>query len=206
MVAAQPEGAQALGSSNSTAPLAHPAATAMSINSDSAPGNQAGVPMQPSYGQPIPPSVPRPDHGNNGNQQYGNNPHSLYPTIPSYTPPAPYGTGQVPPDYPAGKGGGISGGPPPVGGPPPQYVTSRPVHSSQRIFSPAEQFLLLLLAIFLPPVAVAIKYACNYQFWICLLLTILGHIPGMNSLAFGIVRQCRVGFGHFVNNTENAST
>ena len=190
MVAAQSEGVQSLRNENSTAPVAYPAATAMSTN----PGSGPGLPNQPSYGQPIPSNAPLPDHGNNGNQQYLSNPHSMYPTIPSGTDLLRReGASQTSPGYPAGKGealpGGTNGGPPPVGGPPPHYVTSRPVQSSQRAFSPVEQFLLLLLAIFIPPVAVVIKYACNYQFWICLLLTLLGHIPGMSSPAFGILTR-----------------
>jgi len=37
----------------------------------------------------------------------------------------------------------------------------------------------LLLAILLPPLGVFFKYGCAMEFWICVLLTILGYIPGI---------------------------
>ncbi|KAH9549374.1 hypothetical protein CY35_10G015900 [Sphagnum magellanicum] len=37
----------------------------------------------------------------------------------------------------------------------------------------------ILIAIFLPPLGVFFKYGCMMEFWICLLLTILGYIPGI---------------------------
>nr|CAB3501162.1 unnamed protein product [Digitaria exilis] len=37
----------------------------------------------------------------------------------------------------------------------------------------------VLLAIFLPPVGVFLRYGCGVEFWIDLLLTILGYIPGI---------------------------
>ncbi|XP_058191737.1 hydrophobic protein RCI2B-like [Rhododendron vialii] len=37
----------------------------------------------------------------------------------------------------------------------------------------------IILAIFLPPLGVFFKYGCKLEFWICLLLTILGFIPGI---------------------------
>ncbi|CAN6289794.1 unnamed protein product [Urochloa humidicola] len=40
-------------------------------------------------------------------------------------------------------------------------------------------FLEVLLAIFLPPVGVFLRYGCGMEFWIDLLLTILGYIPGI---------------------------
>ncbi|CAM6009871.1 unnamed protein product [Sphagnum balticum] len=40
-------------------------------------------------------------------------------------------------------------------------------------------FLDVLLAILLPPLGVFLKYGCQTEFWICLLLTILGYIPGI---------------------------
>jgi uncharacterized membrane protein YqaE (UPF0057 family) len=37
----------------------------------------------------------------------------------------------------------------------------------------------ILLAIFLPPVAVALRFGLGGKFWLNLLLTILGGLPGM---------------------------
>ncbi|KAI5078684.1 hypothetical protein GOP47_0006355 [Adiantum capillus-veneris] len=40
-------------------------------------------------------------------------------------------------------------------------------------------FIDVLLAIILPPLGVFLRYGCGIVFWICLLLTILGYIPGI---------------------------
>ncbi|XP_073127760.1 low temperature-induced protein lt101.2 [Henckelia pumila] len=40
-------------------------------------------------------------------------------------------------------------------------------------------FVEVLLAIFLPPLGVFLRFGCGMEFWICLLLTILGYIPGI---------------------------
>nr|BAG54794.1 plasma membrance protein3 [Puccinellia tenuiflora] len=37
----------------------------------------------------------------------------------------------------------------------------------------------IILAIILPPLGVFFKHGLGIQFWICLLLTILGFIPGI---------------------------
>nr|AEJ20974.1 cold-inducible protein [Caragana jubata] len=37
----------------------------------------------------------------------------------------------------------------------------------------------IILAIILPPLGVFLKFGCNVEFWICLVLTILGYIPGI---------------------------
>ncbi|KAI3861111.1 hypothetical protein MKX03_023654 [Papaver bracteatum] len=37
----------------------------------------------------------------------------------------------------------------------------------------------VIIAVFIPPVGVLIRYGCAAEFWICLLLTILGYIPGI---------------------------
>ncbi|KAK7838357.1 hydrophobic protein rci2b [Quercus suber] len=37
----------------------------------------------------------------------------------------------------------------------------------------------IILAIILPPLGVFLKFGCRVEFWICLLLTILGYIPGI---------------------------
>ncbi|CAN6835407.1 unnamed protein product, partial [Brassica oleracea var. botrytis] len=43
----------------------------------------------------------------------------------------------------------------------------------------SETFLEVILAILLPPVGVFLRYGCGVEFWICLLLTVLGYIPGI---------------------------
>ncbi|CAL9106033.1 unnamed protein product [Musa textilis] len=40
-------------------------------------------------------------------------------------------------------------------------------------------FLEVILAILLPPVGVVLRYGVGVEFWIDLLLTILGYIPGI---------------------------
>ncbi|EFJ34491.1 hypothetical protein SELMODRAFT_227480 [Selaginella moellendorffii] len=40
-------------------------------------------------------------------------------------------------------------------------------------------FIDVLLAIILPPLGVFLRFGCAVEFWICLLLTILGYIPGI---------------------------
>ncbi|GER42532.1 low temperature and salt responsive protein family [Striga asiatica] len=43
----------------------------------------------------------------------------------------------------------------------------------------SETFLEVILAILLPPVGVFLRYGCGVEFWIDLLLTVLGYIPGI---------------------------
>ncbi|CAI0442867.1 unnamed protein product [Linum tenue] len=44
----------------------------------------------------------------------------------------------------------------------------------------SETFLEVILAILLPPVGVFLRYGCGQvEFWIALLLTLLGYIPGI---------------------------
>ncbi|CAI0382012.1 unnamed protein product [Linum tenue] len=41
-------------------------------------------------------------------------------------------------------------------------------------------FIDILLAILLPPLGVFLKFGCHQvEFWICLVLTLLGYIPGI---------------------------
>ncbi|KAM4107901.1 hypothetical protein ACB094_03G002500 [Castanea mollissima] len=40
-------------------------------------------------------------------------------------------------------------------------------------------FIEIILAIILPPLGVFLKFGCEVEFWICLLLTILGYLPGI---------------------------
>ncbi|XP_062208865.1 low temperature-induced protein lt101.2-like [Phragmites australis] len=45
-------------------------------------------------------------------------------------------------------------------------------------------FLEVLLAIFLPPVGVFLRYGRGVEFWIDLLLTVLGYIPGIINAVY----------------------
>ncbi|KAL5767042.1 hypothetical protein ACOSP7_013621 [Xanthoceras sorbifolium] len=40
-------------------------------------------------------------------------------------------------------------------------------------------FLDIILAIILPPLGVFLRYGLEVEFWICLILTLLGYIPGI---------------------------
>jgi uncharacterized membrane protein YqaE (UPF0057 family) len=42
-----------------------------------------------------------------------------------------------------------------------------------------KDFIRILLAIFLPPVGVFLQVGLGLQFWINVLLTLLGYVPGM---------------------------
>ncbi|KAI3849958.1 hypothetical protein MKW98_026872 [Papaver atlanticum] len=47
----------------------------------------------------------------------------------------------------------------------------------------------VIMAIFIPPVGVLIRYGCAAEFWICLLLTILGYIPGIIYAIYVLVKD-----------------
>ncbi|TQD76997.1 hydrophobic protein RCI2B-like [Malus sylvestris] len=40
-------------------------------------------------------------------------------------------------------------------------------------------FLEIVLAILLPPLGVFLQYECREEFWICLVLTLFGYLPGI---------------------------
>ncbi|CAN1793821.1 Hydrophobic protein LTI6B [Linum perenne] len=46
----------------------------------------------------------------------------------------------------------------------------------------------IILAILLPPLGVFLKFGCGVEFWICLLLTILGYIPGIIYAIYAITK------------------
>jgi len=46
----------------------------------------------------------------------------------------------------------------------------------------------ILIAILLPPLGVFLKYGCGHEFWICLLLTFLGYIPGIIYAVYAITK------------------
>ncbi|BBN02400.1 hypothetical protein MPTK1_2g15060 [Marchantia polymorpha subsp. ruderalis] len=52
----------------------------------------------------------------------------------------------------------------------------------------AMTFVDIILAIILPPLGVFLKFGCQIEFWICLLLTILGYIPGIIYAIYVLVR------------------
>ncbi|VAH54683.1 unnamed protein product [Triticum turgidum subsp. durum] len=49
-------------------------------------------------------------------------------------------------------------------------------------------FLCLILAFFLPPLGVFLKYKCEIEFWICLILTFLAYAPGIIYAVWVIVK------------------
>ncbi|PWA86750.1 low temperature and salt responsive protein family [Artemisia annua] len=40
-------------------------------------------------------------------------------------------------------------------------------------------FIDIILAIILPPLGVFLKFGCEVEFWICVILTLLGWLPGI---------------------------
>ncbi|KAF7005189.1 hypothetical protein CFC21_020331 [Triticum aestivum] len=49
-------------------------------------------------------------------------------------------------------------------------------------------FLCLILAFFIPPLGVFLKYKCEIEFWICLILTFLAYAPGIIYAVWVIVK------------------
>ncbi|CAN6715973.1 unnamed protein product [Malus baccata var. baccata] len=47
----------------------------------------------------------------------------------------------------------------------------------------------VVCAIILPPVGVIIRYGCAVEFWIALLLTLFGYIPGIIYALYVILRE-----------------
>ncbi|KAK1277947.1 Hydrophobic protein LTI6B [Acorus gramineus] len=49
----------------------------------------------------------------------------------------------------------------------------------------------IIIAIILPPLGVFLKFGCHVQaeFWICLLLTILGYLPGIIYAIYAITKS-----------------
>ncbi|XP_038879764.1 hydrophobic protein LTI6B-like [Benincasa hispida] len=46
----------------------------------------------------------------------------------------------------------------------------------------------ILLAILLPPLGVFLKFGCQVEFWICLVLTFFGYIPGIIYAVYAITK------------------
>ncbi|KAJ7299198.1 hypothetical protein O6H91_03G011600 [Diphasiastrum complanatum] len=49
----------------------------------------------------------------------------------------------------------------------------------------------LVLAIILPPIGVFFRYGCGLEFWICLLFTFMGYIPGIIFAVYVILNDDR---------------
>ncbi|ERM93893.1 hypothetical protein AMTRI_Chr12g238520 [Amborella trichopoda] len=48
-------------------------------------------------------------------------------------------------------------------------------------------FLEVLIAILIPPLGVFLRHGCRVEFCICLLLTILGYVPGIIYAIYAII-------------------
>ncbi|XP_020267271.1 hydrophobic protein LTI6B [Asparagus officinalis] len=46
----------------------------------------------------------------------------------------------------------------------------------------------IILAIILPPLGVFLKFGCGVEFWICLVLTLFGYIPGIIYAVYAITK------------------
>ncbi|CAL9238497.1 unnamed protein product [Arabidopsis halleri] len=49
-------------------------------------------------------------------------------------------------------------------------------------------FIEILLAIFIPPVGVFLRFGCGLEFWLCLLLTFLGFLPGLIYAIYALTK------------------
>ncbi|XXG80341.1 hypothetical protein AAC387_Pa09g1239 [Persea americana] len=47
----------------------------------------------------------------------------------------------------------------------------------------------ILLAIILPPLGVFFKFGCKAEFWICVLLTLFGWVPGIIYAIYAITKK-----------------
>ncbi|XP_058191733.1 hydrophobic protein RCI2B-like [Rhododendron vialii] len=47
----------------------------------------------------------------------------------------------------------------------------------------------IILAIILPPLGVFFKFGCKVEFWICLLLTLFGYLPGIIYAVYAITKN-----------------
>ncbi|CAL0311183.1 unnamed protein product [Lupinus luteus] len=49
-------------------------------------------------------------------------------------------------------------------------------------------FIDIILAVILPPLGVFLRFGCEVEFWICLVLTFLGYIPGIIYAIYAITK------------------
>ena len=54
--------------------------------------------------------------------------------------------------------------------------------------TPLSDFIRIIIAVFLPPVGVALQVGLRTPFWINLILTLLGYVPGIVHAIWIIVR------------------
>lgn len=56
----------------------------------------------------------------------------------------------------------------------------------------------IILAIILPPLGVFLKFGCKVEFWLCLVLTLFGYIPGIIYAIYAITKWIYLPF-HLVD-------
>ncbi|EYU35366.1 hypothetical protein ABFS83_14G082000 [Erythranthe nasuta] len=49
-------------------------------------------------------------------------------------------------------------------------------------------FIDILVAIILPPLGVFLRFGCGIEFWICLILTLFGYVPGIIYAVYAITK------------------
>ncbi|BBH06417.1 Low temperature and salt responsive protein family [Prunus dulcis] len=52
-------------------------------------------------------------------------------------------------------------------------------------------FVDIIIAILLPPLGVFLKFGCEAEFWICLILTIFGYLPGIIYAIYILTKNAR---------------
>ncbi|KAL8166310.1 hypothetical protein V2J09_007809 [Rumex salicifolius] len=68
----------------------------------------------------------------------------------------------------------------------------------------------ILLAIILPPLGVFLKYECRIEFWICVLLTLFGWLPGIIYAIWVLTKWISISWNYdcvvgSVNGVDNTS-
>jgi len=61
-------------------------------------------------------------------------------------------------------------------------------HQISKAMSGIWNFILVVIAVFLPPLAVFFKHGLHHQFWVNILLTFLGYIPGVIHAWYEVLR------------------
>ncbi|KAM6597683.1 hydrophobic protein RCI2A [Cannabis sativa] len=49
-------------------------------------------------------------------------------------------------------------------------------------------FIDIIIAIILPPLGVFLRFGCHVEFWICLVLTLCGYLPGILYAIYAITK------------------
>ncbi|KAF4389673.1 hypothetical protein F8388_009806 [Cannabis sativa] len=50
-------------------------------------------------------------------------------------------------------------------------------------------FIDIIIAIILPPLGVFLRFGCHAEFWICLILTLCGYLPGILYAIYVITKE-----------------